>query len=173
LKTQRVTFLSGDTSIELEGKLHLPQGSGPFAASVIAHPYPPMGGSMDVPLVQAIATGLAQANIAALRFNFRIGYSFGAAMALRHATHSHRYRAAVLIGFPFVLDKPRPPATAHAWLLVAGERDEFCPLDDLQALANNLKGDVKTQVIPNADHFLFGHETEVAQAVVTFLHEAL
>jgi pimeloyl-ACP methyl ester carboxylesterase len=71
------------------------------------------------------------------------------------------------------LDEPRPPAIVHPWLLVAAERDQFCPLDDLRALANNLKGETKVQVIPNADHFLFGHEAEVAQAVVTFLHEVL
>jgi alpha/beta superfamily hydrolase len=73
-----VTFPSGDASIELEGLIHLPDGEGPFPAAVVCHPYPPAGGTMEVPLVQAISRALAEAGIAALRFNSRsVGISGG------------------------------------------------------------------------------------------------
>jgi alpha/beta superfamily hydrolase len=73
-----VTFPSGDASIELEGLIQLPDGDGPFPAGVVCHPYPPGGGTMEVPLVQAISCALAEAGIAALRFNFRsVGVSGG------------------------------------------------------------------------------------------------
>jgi len=63
----------------LEGVLHLPEGAGPFSGAVICHPHPQYGGSMDVPLVVALARGLARAGWAALRFNFRgVGQSQGA-----------------------------------------------------------------------------------------------
>lgn len=74
-----MTFPSGDASFELEGLFQLPDGEGPFPAAVVCHPYPPAGGTMEAPLVQAISRALAEAGIAALRFNFRsVGVSGGA-----------------------------------------------------------------------------------------------
>lgn len=63
----------------LEGALHVPDGVGPFPGTVVCHPHPEYGGSMDVALVVAIAKGLARAGWVALRFNFRgVGQSQGA-----------------------------------------------------------------------------------------------
>lgn len=62
----------------LEGRLHLPDGLGPFPGAVICHPHSQYGGSMDVPLMAALCQGLARAGWAALRFNFRgVGGSEG------------------------------------------------------------------------------------------------
>jgi alpha/beta superfamily hydrolase len=208
LSELRVTFPSGDASIELEGIFHLPEGQTPFPAAVVCHPYPPAGGSMAVPLVQTIAQTLAESGIAALRFNFRsvgasegtfengrgevgdvagaldwlsgrpevdpgrlalVGYSFGAIMAVFQAAHNDRPRALALIGLPLRWNLPLHTADYRPWLLIAGERDQFCPLPDLHTFAQQLKGAVKVQVIPGADHFLFGYEPEVADAVVDFL----
>jgi len=76
-----ITFNSREASpIQLEGILHLPagkEGKGPGA--VICHPHSLYGGSMEVPLVVAIAQELAQRGVVALRFNFRgVGRSQGA-----------------------------------------------------------------------------------------------
>jgi alpha/beta superfamily hydrolase len=75
-----ITFNSREENpIQLEGILHLPAGKeekGPGA--VICHPHPLYGGSMEVPLVIAIAEELAQRSVVALRFNFRgVGHSQG------------------------------------------------------------------------------------------------
>jgi alpha/beta superfamily hydrolase len=75
-----ITFNSREASpIQLEGILHLPadkEGQGPGA--VICHPHSLYGGSMEVPLVVAIAEELAQRSVVALRFNFRgVGRSQG------------------------------------------------------------------------------------------------
>jgi len=43
----------------------------PRAAIVLCHPHPLMGGSMDVPLIRAVAAGLTGSGLAVLRFNFR------------------------------------------------------------------------------------------------------
>jgi hypothetical protein len=75
-----VTFNSREASpIQLEGVLHLPAGKkGKGAGAVICHPHSLYGGSMQVPLVVAIAEELAQRGIVALRFNFRgVGRSQG------------------------------------------------------------------------------------------------
>lgn len=57
-------------AIELRGYLHLPETDGPHPAAIICHPHPSGGGSMEVPLVAAIASHLAASGSAALRFDF-------------------------------------------------------------------------------------------------------
>lgn len=62
----------------LEGMLHVPEGAGPFLGAVICHPHPQYGGSMDVPLIVALARAMAPTGWVALRFNFRgVGQSQG------------------------------------------------------------------------------------------------
>lgn len=74
-----VRFTSaGQPSLELEGRLHLPAGPGPFPAVVVAHPHPLRGGSMETAVVSRIAYTLAERGWVVLRFNFRgVGGSAG------------------------------------------------------------------------------------------------
>lgn len=69
MKTKPVIIRCGD--IALEGEWLFPDGEGPFPAVVVAHPFPPMGGTMRNGVVTAIWQTLASRGIAALRFNFR------------------------------------------------------------------------------------------------------
>ncbi|MBN2238987.1 MAG: alpha/beta fold hydrolase [Dehalococcoidales bacterium] len=69
MKRIKVNFPCDD--ISLEGEWLFPEGDGPFPAVVVAHPFPPHGGSMDSSVVMAIWNALAERGIAALRFNFR------------------------------------------------------------------------------------------------------
>ena len=76
MKTIPVTIPCSD--ITLEGEWLFPDGEGPFPAVVVAHPFPPMGGTMRNGVVTAIWQALASKGIAALRFNFRgVGQSEG------------------------------------------------------------------------------------------------
>jgi alpha/beta superfamily hydrolase len=76
MKTKPVSIPCGD--ITLEGEWLFPDGEGPFPAVVIAHPFPPMGGTMQNGVVTAIWQALVSRGIAALRFNFRgVGQSQG------------------------------------------------------------------------------------------------
>jgi len=76
MKILPVTIPCGD--ITLEGEWLFPDGKGPFPAVVVAHPFPPMGGTMQNGVVTAIWQALASRGIAALRFNFRgVGRSEG------------------------------------------------------------------------------------------------
>jgi alpha/beta superfamily hydrolase len=207
-----VTFPSGDVSIKLEGVLHLPDREGPVPGTVVCHPYPPAGGAMTVPLVQAIARAVAEAGIAALRFNFRgvgaskgdfdngqgevedvsgafdwlfsrpdvdphrialVGYSFGALMAMFQATQDDRHSALALVGLPLRWNLPLPSCDKRPCLLVAGDRDQLCPLSDLRRLALQSRGGARVHIVPGADHFFFGYEAEVASAVRDFLQETL
>ena len=76
MKQNRVTFTSGN--LKLEGVLHTPDGVRPFPAVIVCHPHPLYGGSMDNNVVDAVCEALAQASIAAFKFNFRgVGRSQG------------------------------------------------------------------------------------------------
>jgi alpha/beta superfamily hydrolase len=70
-----ITFTS--EGLTLEGILHQPV-SAPFPAAVVCHPHPLYGGDMNNNVVVAVCQALADAGIAALRFNFRgVGRSEG------------------------------------------------------------------------------------------------
>ena len=76
MKTKTITIPCGN--IALEGEWAFPDGEGPFPAVVVAHPFPPMGGTMENSVVMAIWQALTSRGIAALRFNFRgVGQSQG------------------------------------------------------------------------------------------------
>ncbi len=66
-------------SLELEGVLSLPEGGGPIPGAVaLCHAHPALGGSMEEPVILAMARELAAHGIASLRFNFRgVGKSGG------------------------------------------------------------------------------------------------
>lgn len=63
--------------LALEGVLHRPTGDR-FPAAIVCHPHPLYGGDMSNYVVTAICQALAEAGIAALRFNYRgVGRSEG------------------------------------------------------------------------------------------------
>jgi alpha/beta superfamily hydrolase len=76
MPVSHITIPSG--ALSLEGALHLPEESGPFAAVAVCHPHPQYGGDMHNNVVMAVVRGLIAQGIAALRFNFRgVGRSGG------------------------------------------------------------------------------------------------
>jgi alpha/beta superfamily hydrolase len=75
---KRVHITIPGAGISLEGVWHFPEGRGLFPAVVVCHPHPLYGGNMSNNIVFNICQALAQASIAALRFNFRgVGKSGG------------------------------------------------------------------------------------------------
>lgn len=106
-----------------------------------------------------------------------VGWSFGAAVALRQARRDERVGALALIAMPLggtgVAVPPPPPPWELAEvdipvLLVAGGGDRFCRGPALRALEERLPR-AEVRVLPDADHFFARREREVAQAVGDFL----
>ena len=68
----------GPRALSYEGVLHMPSGGGPWPGVIVCHAHPYYGGSMDLPMVIAVADGCAARGFIALRFNFRgVGQSLG------------------------------------------------------------------------------------------------
>jgi len=99
------------------------------------------------------------------------GYSFGAAMAAQVAGEPSgvpQLSAVALIAPPLARTGDEPFAAlaplAIRLLLVAGDRDEYCPLAALQALGRQLPS-AELKVIEGANHFFFGKLYPLGQAV--------
>ena len=88
-------FFRGDNG--LEGMFGWPEPGGPPGLAepvwaikggvVVAHPYPPNGANMDLPVVYHIAKCCRKRQLASLRFNFRsVGVSAGSFSGTRRAS---------------------------------------------------------------------------------------
>jgi uncharacterized protein len=109
------------------------------------------------------------------------GWSFGANVALRHAQRDPRIAALVLIGIPLApgdVSLPRlPDADQLAGLrlpvlVVAGDRDPYCPVEDLRTLTSELPAGTAL-VLEGTDHFLWRREREAAAGIGDFVDDAL
>jgi alpha/beta superfamily hydrolase len=90
------------------------------------------------------------------------GYSFGAWVVARALLQGVEAAGAVLISPPVAfMEMTWLPQVPHLKLLVAGDRDELCPLLDLQAMMAEVKPPVTIAVIPGADHFYGGREEQL------------
>jgi hypothetical protein len=99
------------------------------------------------------------------------GYSFGAAVALMAA--AEQVAALVAISPPAFGHATAPPAIACPALLITGDRDDVAPPAQVTALGRTLGPQCRVEVVPGADHFWWGHDEKVAQAVVAFLRDSL
>lgn len=73
---ERMIIQAGD--LALEGLLERPDEGGVWGGAVVCHPHPFYGGNMHNNVVLRVVPALAQAGLAALRFNFRgVGRSQG------------------------------------------------------------------------------------------------
>lgn len=97
------------------------------------------------------------------------GWSFGSWVGLRWAVEGGPCRRLALVSPPMVgfdffhFLEGKEEAVPPDVLVVAGSRDQFAGEDKLRELAARLGG--KLVLLEGADHFLFGHEARVAEAI--------
>ncbi len=163
---------------------------------LVLHPHPDMGGDRFNPVVDAVFRAATGRGWAALRFDFSssdldvaegeaslaldllppvprlavVGYSFGAAVAVR--VDDPRLAAWALIAPPFgprfpVADLP-VGADKRPKLMLSPAHDQFCPPDAAVAAT---EGWVNATVEPvaSADHFLTGFLDLVADRALDWL----
>src|SRR5437867_1445072 len=97
------------------------------------------------------------------------GYSFGAMVALL-AGHGHaEVDRLFAIALPVSMFDVSPIAgSAKPKLFLAGDRDPYCPYAALEEVVSGLAGENVLHRLGGADHFLFGFEEEVGEAVSRF-----
>lgn len=109
------------------------------------------------------------------------GWSFGANVALREALDDARVAALTLVGLPLRpgdVELPTLPrsedlrALRVPVLLLSGERDEYCPAEELLALATEFRR-ARVEILPGTDHYLWRREREAAALIGDFVDEVL
>jgi len=99
------------------------------------------------------------------------GWSFGSWVGLRWALGSDSCRRIALVSPPLVgfdffhfLDSGDARLPEQT-LILSGERDQFSDSSRLEELAQRLGAELR--ILPDADHFLFGREKEIAEIVAS------
>lgn len=99
------------------------------------------------------------------------GYSFGAGMALMAAAGA---RALGLVSPPVrMLEPDRLAAFPGEVLIISGDADHVAPGETLAGLVEGARAGVAVQVVQDADHFWWGHERELTEAIGPFFRRAL
>jgi len=102
------------------------------------------------------------------------GYSFGACVASAVACSDKRIKAVALIS---------PPLEAHQIgqlkqctkpkLIISGSADDLVPPENVDLLFQEAAEPKQLELIPGADHFLFGYETVIATTAADFMLTSL
>jgi alpha/beta superfamily hydrolase len=100
---------------------------------------------------------------------FLVGYSFGAAVAARALLDGLDAAGAVLISPPMAfMDLDFLMETPRLNLVVAGDRDDLCPLADAENLCRRHQPPVDLKVVSGADHFYGGREKELFRILLEY-----
>jgi hypothetical protein len=165
-----------------------------WAAAVLLHPHPDMGGDRHNNVVSELYRALPAAGVAAIRFDFStsavdtaaaetaeafellpadvprflVGYSFGGGVAATITDEGVAgwFLAAPAVSMvePAIGSDPRPKHVA------AAEHDQFFAPDQLGAVTAGWQNTELT-VIPGADHFFAGRTDVVAERCLAFLRQ--
>jgi len=102
--------------------------------------------------------------------HYVVGYSFGAFVAARAMLNGLKADGVLLIAPPIAfMDLAFLPEVPTLRLIVVGDRDELCPLADLQARLRESRGTPpELKVIAGADHFFGGAEEQLFKVLRDF-----
>ncbi len=102
------------------------------------------------------------------------GYSFGATVAMDAAATDERVKAQAAISIPLIGEEPSPPTDLSGpSLLIAGNRDQFAPVERLEKLAGGMTGPAECRIVEGADHFWGPLLGEMGEAVGEFFSKHL
>ncbi|MBW1917643.1 MAG: alpha/beta fold hydrolase [Deltaproteobacteria bacterium] len=95
---------------------------------------------------------------------YLVGYSFGAYVTALALAQGLEANGALLVSPPIAfLDLAILPQVPGLALIVVGDRDELCPVSDLQALLAGHRNAPEVVVISGTDHFFGGCEDQLLQ----------
>jgi alpha/beta superfamily hydrolase len=101
------------------------------------------------------------------------GYSFGARVALSAAAGIPEVATVIAVALPVSL---REPPSMAGWnkplVLVAGDRDSFCSVRDIEAFHLQVRPHPVLKLIVGADHFFAGFESELSEQIAQAIKNA-
>ncbi len=95
------------------------------------------------------------------------GYSFGAAVAL--STADADIKAIIAVSPPTVSGMIAQTEVPCPLLFIAGDRDEYSNPDDLARFAKAAGPNAEVVILPGVDHFWWGSDDRLSEAVSAFL----
>lgn len=95
------------------------------------------------------------------------GYSFGAMVALQVGSRHPAVTHVIAVAPPLAMGEMAVPPWPT--LLLAGDRDSYCPPAALTTFAARLAAGSEARTLAGADHFLVGHEAAVSAAARRFV----
>ena len=98
------------------------------------------------------------------------GYSFGSMVGLRAGAQDARVHKLIGVALPVgARDASFLQGVNKPKLLISGDQDEYAPVAKLRQLVAALPDPKSLVMIDGADHFLGGHEEQIATSAVAFL----
>lgn len=126
------------------------------------------GGGLDERLDVEAAVDALQTQVKPKRVHLG-GYSFGAHVGLYVASIDERIEGFIGVAPPLALyDFDFLKDCSKKKLLIAGEEDLFCPPGRLREWFDSLMEPKALRVIPQADHFFWGQEDCLEEAVAVY-----
>jgi alpha/beta superfamily hydrolase len=87
-------------------------------------------------------------------------YSFGAWVGAKWLQNNEIEHPAVLVSPPInVMDFDFSALTGKVGLIICAEKDQFCSCEQMKDIARSIN--CRFELIPDADHFYFGNESEI------------
>ncbi len=96
------------------------------------------------------------------------GYSFGARIALAVGSQDKRVKALASISGITAINDPTLMGCTKPKLFVTGDMDNFIPIEQFKALVDRLPPPTKARIFSGTDHFWWGAEAGLAEAVSDF-----
>lgn len=98
------------------------------------------------------------------------GYSWGALAAVRVCLDTPRVKRLVLVAPPpKMLDRAALESSGRSLLVIAGDSDEYVPIDDLESLLEGVEG-AELVVLPGVDHFFMAGLADVGRATRNWMN---
>ncbi len=101
------------------------------------------------------------------------GYSFGAAVALATARTQPDLSALLCVSAPTIGGYLQPPDLRCPALFVSGDRDQYSDTEELARLVQPVGNRAELVVMQGVDHFWWGSDGRLVQAVTGFLARTL
>ena len=102
------------------------------------------------------------------------GFSFGAWVGLKHGAKDDRVGFLIGLGLPLkmfstidFMDSAKPK------LIVWGDQDEFCPLNEIESFSQQLAEPKTIHIVPEADHFFTGKLNLLTQHIEGWVNTEL